>query len=163
MKTALKVFVVGCALVAIQALAQSTSTQDFVTKVAISDMFEVQSGKLASTKGNANVKAFGQRMVKDHTKTTNELKGLVAKAKAKLPTEMDADHKKKLDQLQKLDGDQFNSTYASMQVQAHEEAVKLFDLYSRSGDDAQLKAWASKTLPALKEHLAHAQKLNKSK
>jgi putative membrane protein len=129
----------ACALVGV-AHGQSTSTQISSLKVAISDMFEVQSGKLASKKGNANVKTFGQMMVKDHTKTTSELKGLAAKAKAKLPTEMDAEHRKKLDQLQKLDGDEFNSTYASMQVQAHEEAVKLFDLYSRSGHDAVLKA-----------------------
>jgi putative membrane protein len=98
-------------------------------------------------------------MIKDHTKTTEELKGMVDKAKAKLPTAMDADHQQKLAKLEKANGNDFNIIYASLQIQAHEEAVKLFEAYSNSGDDAQLKAWAGKTLPALKEHLEHAKKL----
>ncbi len=145
-------------LFAIQAFAQ-TSTQNFVTEVAISDMFEIQSSKLAAQKGNENVRAFAQQMVTDHTKTSNELKGMVGKAKAKLPSALDAEHQKKLDQLQSLAGDQFSQTYASMQVQAHEVAVKLFEAFSNSGDNAELKAWAAKTLPALKEHLQHAKAL----
>ena len=158
MRLSLTTFAVACGLFAIQAFAQ-TSTQEFVTKVAVSDMFEIQSSKLATQKGNANVKSFAERMIKDHTKTSAELKEMVGKAKAKLPTDLDADHQQKLAQLQKLSGDEFNSAYASVQLQAHEEAVKLFESYSSSGDNAELKAWAAKTLPALKEHLQHAKKL----
>jgi len=158
MRVSLTTIAVVCCLFAIQAFAQ-TSTQEFVTKVAISDMFEIQSSKIATRKGNANIKSFAERMVKDHTKTSQELKGMVGKAKAKLPSALDSDHQKKLAQLQKLSGNEFNTTYASMQIQAHEEAVKLFEAYSNNGDNAELKAWAAKTLPALKEHLQHAQKL----
>jgi putative membrane protein len=158
MRTLLTAIAVTCGIFAVQAFAQ-TSTQEFVTKVAVSDMFEIQSSKVASQKGNANTKAFAERMIKDHTKTSEELKGMVGKAKAKLPTALDAEHQKKLDQLQKLTGEPFNAAYASQQVQAHEEAVKLFEAYSASGDVAELKAWAAKTLPALKEHLQHAKTL----
>jgi putative membrane protein len=158
MKTFVTAIAVAFGLLGLQAFAQN-STQDFVTKVAISDMFEVQSSKLAAQKGNAEVKSFAKRMIKDHTKTTQELKGIVGKAKAKLPKTMDADHQQKLAKLQKAGGNDFNSIYASMQVQAHEDAVKLFEGYSNAGDDAQLKAWAGKTLPNLKEHLEHAKKL----
>ena len=158
MRTVVTALAMALGLLAIQAVAQ-TSTQDFVTKVAVSDMFEIQSSKLAAQKGNENIRAFAQQMITDHTKTSNELKGLVGKAKAKLPSGLDAEHQKKLDQLQKLGGDQFDTAYASMQVQAHEEAVKLFEAYSSNGDDAQLKSWAGKTLPTLKEHLQRAKGL----
>jgi putative membrane protein len=47
-----------------------------------------------------------------------------------------------------------------MQLQAHQEAVDLFTRYSASGDNGDLKAWAAKTLPKLREHLAMAQKLD---
>lgn len=157
MKTFLTTIAVAFGLLGLQAFGQS-STQEFVTKVAISDMFEMQSSKVAAQKGNAESKSFAQRMIKDHTKTSRELKGMIGK-KAKLPTALDAEHQQKLARLQKVAGDEFNSTYATMQVQAHEEAVKLFEGYSSSGDDAQLKEWATKTLPALKEHLEHAKKL----
>jgi putative membrane protein len=149
---------VACGVFAVQAFAQ-TSTQEFATKVAISDMFEIQSSKIATQKGNANIKAFAERMLADHTKTSQELKEVASKAKVKLPTTMDDVHQKKLTQLQKLSGDEFNTAYASIQIQAHEDAVKLFESYSGSGENAELKTWAAKTLPALREHLQHAQKL----
>jgi len=159
MKTFVTVIAVALGLFGLQAVAQN-STQDFVTKVAISDMFEIQSSKLAAQKGNAEVKSFAQRMIKDHTKTTEELKSIVGKSsKAKLPRVMDAEHQKKLAQLEKATGNEFNTVYASLQIQAHEEAVKLFETYSSVGEDAQLKAWAAKTLPSLKEHLEHAKKI----
>ena len=158
MKTLVTAVAVALSLFGLQAFAQN-STQDFVTKVAVGDMFEIESSKLAAQKGNAEIKSFAQRMIKDHTKTTAELKGLVGKAKAKLPAAMDAGHLQKLAQLEKAGGNEFNTVYASLQIQAHEEAVKLFEGYSTSGDDAQLKAWAAKTLPELKQHLEHAKKL----
>ena len=46
-----------------------------------------------------------------------------------------------------------------MQVKGHQDAVGLFEAYSKSGDNSDLKKWAAKTLPHLKQHLAMAQKL----
>jgi putative membrane protein len=54
-------------------LGISPTTADFVKEVAISDMFEIQSNKLAEDKGNASEKAFASQMVTDHTKTSTEL------------------------------------------------------------------------------------------
>ena len=151
---------VASSLLVIQAFAESSSNvQDFATKVAISDMFEVQTGNLAAKRGNAEVKSFGQKMVKDHTKTTNELKKLATKAKVKLPAKMDDEHQKKLADLQKTKGDEFNTTYARMQVEAHQTAVQLFESYSKNGDNAEVKAWAAQTLPDLQKHLEHAKSL----
>jgi putative membrane protein len=146
-------------VIAIQAAAQTPSTQDFVTKVAISDMFEIQSSQLAETKGDTGSKAFAQRMIKDHGKTSAELKAMAGKLKVKLPTALDDKHQKMLAQLGKLDGNKFDGAYDQMQVQAHEEAVKLFSSYAKNGDNAELKAWAAKTLPALQHHLEMAKKL----
>ncbi len=70
-----------------------------------------------------------------------------------------ADHQKKLDELRGLDGKQFDQAYDQAQLQGHEEAVQLFEQYSRSGDNPDLKRWAAKTLPHLKQHLAMARKL----
>jgi putative membrane protein len=46
-----------------------------------------------------------------------------------------------------------------MQLKGHQDAVALFEAYSKSGDNADLKKWAAKTLPHLKQHLSMAQKL----
>jgi putative membrane protein len=136
----------------------SPSTADFVKQVAISDMFEIQSNKLAQKKGTAEGEAFAAQMVTDHTKTGTELKALVAsgKAAAEVPTALDGSHQNKLDS-----GSDFVSSYRSMQVDAHKEAVDLFERYARGGDNVRLKSWAFKTLPALKRHLQMAQGLER--
>ena len=169
----------GCLLVASPVLAQSVgektgvntalgvspSTPDFVKQVAISDMFEIESNKLGEQKGNAAEKGFASQMVKDHTKTSNELKELVAsgKVKVELPTALDSAHQSKLDKLKSKTGKDFSSDFSSMQKEAHEDAVSLFERYSKGGDNADLKTWAGMTLPALKHHLEMAKALNKSK
>src|SRR5215208_7093387 len=119
------VIMLGCMLLAGPAFAQSAgektgvnsmlgispSTADFVKEVAISDMFEIEAGKVAQAKGNAAEKAFASQMVSDHTKTSSELKGLISsgKVKAELPTALDSSHQSKLDKLKGEGGQDFSS------------------------------------------------------
>lgn len=142
----------------------SPSTQDFVTEAAISDMFEIESSKLAQQKATDEAtKQFAEKMIADHTKTSTDLKGMVSggQVKATLPSAMDSSHKKKLDKLNGLSGDKFTKQYHSMQVSAHKSAVGLFGRYSKGGKNAELKSWAANTLPTLKDHLKMAKDLNK--
>src|SRR3954454_6601252 len=154
--------VTAAMLVSASAFAQSVSTEEFVKKAAISDMFEVQSSKLAlQKKADADTRPFAQKMTRDHTKTTNELKNFVrrGKVKAELPTALDGEHQGKLDQLKGLSGQDFDRAYDQAQLEGHQKAVALFEQYAQGGDNPQLKSWASKTLPHLKQHLTMAQKL----
>ena len=172
------VIAVSCVLLAGPALAQSVgektgvnsalgvtpSTDDFVKEVATSDMFEIESNKLGEQKGTAQEKTFARQMVTDHTKTTSELKSMVegGKVKATLPTALDSSHQSKLDKLKNASGKDFSSDYNSYQVSAHEDAVSLFERYAKGGDNAELKDWAGKTLPALKHHLDMAKNLGRA-
>ena len=161
MKRAFAAF--GIAIVAASASAQSApSTADFVKTVAISDMFEIESSKLALEKKVAADQAFAQRMVHDHTQTTEQLKHLVngGKVKVQLPAELDDDHKQMLEKLRGESGADFSKDYNQMQLTGHKEAVALFEAYAKSGDNEALKSWAAKTLPHLQEHLAMAEKLS---
>jgi putative membrane protein len=171
------IIALGCVLLAGPALAQSVgektgvnstlgiapTTADFVKEAAISDMFEIDSSKLAQDKGNAEEKSFGSQMITDHTKTTAELKGLVSsgKVKADVPSALDSSHQSKLDKLRGESGKDFSSDYDSDQLSGHEDAVSLFERYAKGGDNADLKDWAGKTLPILRHHLEMAQNLSK--
>jgi len=163
---ALAALVVGWCLissVAASAQARAPSTEEFVKKVAISDMMEIQSSQLAlSRQPDADTKPFAEQMVKDHEKTSGELKNLInsGKVKGPLPTSLDAEHQKKLDELKSKSGKEFDRAYDQLQLQAHEEAVALFEQYSQGGENQDLKTWAIATLPHLKEHLAMAKKLS---
>jgi putative membrane protein len=143
-------------------VAQSApTTEDFVKAVAISDMFEIQSSKLALEKKARPDEKFAERMVQDHTKTTEQLKELVksGKVKAELPTALDGKHQQMLDQLRSESGATFEKDYDQMQRDGHKQAVALFESYAKGGDNAELKRWAANTLPHLQEHLALAEKL----
>lgn len=146
-------------------LGVAPKTQDFVTEAAQSDMLEIETSKLALSKGDASIKAFATQMVGDHTKTAAELKAAVTdnKISVTLPAALDKAHQEKLNKLKKLDGADFVKEYKSMQVAAHKNAVSLFERYSKGGENSLLKAWAAKTLPALQHHLMMAQDLEKLK
>lgn len=145
------------------ALGVAPKTEDFVMQVSASDLFEIESSKLALTKGDEATKAFAQQMVTEHEKTSSELKALLSggNVKGTPATALTDDHKEEIDDLAKLDGAEFNEEYIDDQVDAHEDAVDLFKRYAEGGDNAELKAWAAKTLPALQHHLEMAQGLDK--
>lgn len=144
-------------------LGIAPKTEDFVKEAAISDMMEIESSKIAQSKGNAGEKKFADQMIADHTKTSSDLKALVSsgKVKAELPAALDDASKKKLDKLRDAKPDDFASEFNSMQVSAHKDAVSLFERYAKGGDNDALKDWARKTLPALRHHLEMAQNLDK--
>ncbi|PWL16608.1 DUF305 domain-containing protein [Falsochrobactrum shanghaiense] len=143
-------------------IGTAPTTQDFVTLSGSSDMFEIESSKLALDKGDPATKSFAQQMVTDHEKTSAELKDLIAtKVKSvKAPAAPTEDHQKMLDDLKKLQGDEFTTQYRSDQESVHENAVDLFKRYGENGDDADLKAWANATRPTLEHHLKMAKELN---
>jgi putative membrane protein len=144
-------------------LGMAPKTQDFVTEAATSDMFEIASSKLALDRSDAATKTFAQQMIADHEKTTGELKGLVTsgKVQAAIPTAMTSSQQDMLTKLQGLQGADFTKQYHSDQESAHKDAVDLFKRYGDGGDNAELKAWASSTGPALEHHLQMATDLNK--
>lgn len=139
----------------------SAADEKFVTNAAVGGMFEVQSSELAEEKAqSAEVKDFAEQMVQDHGKANDELKSAARKLGAEIPTKLDAKHAQMIDKLEGLSGAQFDSAYIQAQRDAHRDAVKLFTNYSQSDGNAQLTAWAKKTLPTLKEHQQHLQQIS---
>jgi putative membrane protein len=146
------------------ALGIAPKTADFIKEAATSDMLEIEASKIAQQKGDADEKTFAGQMIADHTKTSSELKGLVSDdMAAAIPTALDDSSQKKLDKLRDTKAEDFASEYDPMQVSAHKDAVSLFERYAKGGNDAKLKDWAGKTLPALEHHLKMAQEMNKNR
>ncbi|TLV00309.1 DUF4142 domain-containing protein [Dyadobacter luticola] len=149
------------------------SDRMFVMNAADGGMFEVKAGEMAVAKGDSSktgmvmagdsmsVKSFGQMMITDHTKANNELKTLADKKDVTIPTTLSATKQKMLDSLSAASGTAFNMMYTKMMVSSHQETVSLFEKESSSGQDADLKSWATATLPTLKHHLEMAQMMHK--
>ncbi|HJQ26055.1 MAG TPA: DUF4142 domain-containing protein [Blastocatellia bacterium] len=136
----------------------STADRDFMTKAAVGGMEEVELGRLATQKAaSPDVKAFGQRMVTDHSRAGDELKSLAAQKNVTLPTALDQQHQADVDKLSKLSGAAFDREYMSMMVKDHVEDVAEFEREAASGTDTDVKGWAGRTVPTLRQHLQMAQ------
>lgn len=127
--------------------------EEFMKTAAQGGMSEVKLGELAASKAqNADVKAFAKKMVEDHSKANSELKALAEKKKFTLPTSISEDQQEAYDELAKLSGAEFDKKYVEMMVEDHEEDVEAFQEQADDGEDADIKAFAAKTLPTLKSH-----------
>lgn len=184
MKNALAVLMLSGALVAgtggplvakeILGMGTPDATQ-FRAKATQSDAFEVLSSKIALTHAtNADIKAFAQMMIDDHTKSTDALIALGGISKAGLEAKMQpgsdgkfvandllGDKANELNSLNSKSNDDFNKTYIADQVQGHEDMVAMLTDYIKDGDNAKLKDFARSILPKVKMHLQHAQRLQK--
>jgi putative membrane protein len=119
----------------------------FIQKAASGGQQEVENGKMAEKQGkSADVKRIGARMVADHTKANKELTELANRKGVKFDT--------RGVRAQNIGAADFDRTYLKLLEVDHKSDIAEFQKEATSGDDHDLKAWASKTLRMLKEHLA---------
>ncbi|RZJ13619.1 MAG: DUF4142 domain-containing protein [Rubrivivax sp.] len=142
--------------------AHAKSDEAFMKDAAHAGAAEIQASQVAISKAkSADVKAFANSMIADHTKVADELKSLAAKKNVKLPDEPSIGQKAELKLIDAGDNDKFDERYAKhFGVKAHEDTIKLFEEASREAKDPEVKAWATKTLPGLKHHLEMARALS---
>ena len=146
------------------ATAAAMPAQKFVDTIAGSDMFEIQSGKLAETMGStAAVKDFGKKLVTDHTKSSSELKAAAAKTTpvVALPMILPADLKAKITALKATKGADFDKLFAEQQTEGHQTALDALKAYAAGGDQESLKGFASKAVPVVQGHLTDVQGMAK--
>jgi putative membrane protein len=136
---------------------------DFAVKAANAGLMEVQLGEYASKNAtDKSVKQFGSMMVKDHSKANDELKALATSKNISIPAAVGEDKTDDMNDLMKKTGKDFDKAYMNQMVKDHKDAIDLFQKASDDSKDADMKAFASKTLPALKKHLDEAEAIVKS-
>jgi putative membrane protein len=141
----------------------SKGDQQILIDMAQANMAEVESAKMAQGKTqNADVKTFAQQMIDDHTKAGADFKAALAEAKVTPPKPgLDLTHTAKYEKLNLFTTDQgFDASYVATQLDAHKDAVALFEDYVQNGSPGPVKDFAEKTLPTLKHHLEMATALN---
>jgi putative membrane protein len=139
----------------------SEEDSKFAVMAASGGMMEVQLGELAQQKASSQrVKDFGAMMVRDHTKANDELKNLAGMKNITVPPAPGEDHMDQITNLSKKSGREFDREYMKMMVDDHQEDIDEFEKCSNNSKDADLKAFAAKTLPVLRTHLDSAKAIN---
>ncbi|MEQ8411237.1 MAG: DUF4142 domain-containing protein [Erythrobacter sp.] len=148
-----------------QADAATTSKADqFAQSAAISDMYEIESSRIALDRTqNPSVREAAQKMIDDHTDSSAKLETAVRQSpKVKpsaVPNEPDKRRETMLDHLREAPADEFDRTYLKQQVMAHEEATRLMHNFRDEGDCQVLRSFATEVSPIIEGHLDHMKRL----
>ena len=142
----------------------ATTAGGFVTRAALSDLYEVQSSRLALERSQTPaVRAFAQRMIDEHTRMSNELGAAIAQAglNANPPTVLDAERTELLRELREASPGDFDDRYIDQQTESHENTLNLFRDFSGNGDNDLLKQLATRGAPMIENHLQTVRALDK--
>jgi len=142
-------------------MRMSSADRKFMMMAAMGGMAEIEMARLALQKsGSDSVKQYAQKMIDDHTAAGEQLRQLASMKGVTLPMQLDAKHMSMMAKMQRLSGMEFDMMYVKEAgVKAHESMEKLYMKESMSGKDMDAKAFAAKTLPAVRMHLQMAREM----
>jgi len=140
--------------------AADSGEQIFINQTATEGMAEVEMGKVASDHAlSSEVRQFAAQMISDHTKANEELERIASEKLLRVPKDLDAEHKAKIDILRKKTGAEFDKSYMQAQVSDHDKMQQLLAAEATNGKNADLKKFAVKILPTVREHYQMAKEL----
>lgn len=132
----------------------------FVEQLAMGNRAEIEAGKLAMGKAhNGAVEKFARRMADDHTQANDRLAELAKRRNIALPDTPDAEQQTMQQRLRKVSGTEFDTAYIEGQIKAHQKTATLLEWEIDSGENSQIKRFASQTLPVVFQHLQMAQNI----
>lgn len=128
--------------------------QQFVKSAGTIDVAEIKLGKLAEQRASTEqVKKYAERLILDHTNMNKSLKKIATQENVTLPDQLDKKHQEMEEHLTTLKGPEFDKSFVKHMISGHEAAIKKFESEAKNGQDPEVKAWAEKWLPTLREHL----------
>jgi len=142
-----------------------TAAPQFAALAAGSDLFEIASGRLAQEKGSSTgVRNFGEQLVEEHTKSSNEMKAALANVRPPipLPSAPPAELQAKLQALQGLSGEAFDRQFIVDQIASHQQTLAAVNGYIASGDNPALRDWARKTTGVIQKHLQQLNRMSQA-
>lgn len=147
------------------ALPVAGAERAFVAEAAQSGMAEVEASRVVAERAaDAAVKSYAQQLEREHTSANGELQRIAGDKGITLPTAVDTAAKEQLDRLRGQSAPQLERSFVQdFGVDAHARAIQLFERQAREGQDPDLRSFAERTLPRLREHLAMAQQLQARK
>ena len=135
-------------------LGATEATKAVINGVALTDLYQIQAGKIAEAKAQSPaVKDFAKMMVADHATMTNQMKHVFAALGAKVPTELGPRGTRMIDALNAASPADFDKVYLNQQEAAQAAELATLRVYADSGESTDIKPAAEKRIPAVKAHL----------
>jgi putative membrane protein len=130
----------------------------FVAAAASSDMFEIESSRLALQRSRVAMnRMHAEMMIRDHTNMSAQLRAAAATAGLGVPAQMLPMHAAMLNELTR--SSDFDATYRRQQILSHQQSLALMDNYARRGDVPALRGVAAAAVPVVRAHLDHIRRM----
>ncbi len=140
----------------------STNDKKFIEEALQGGTAEVQLAEIAKMNSESDeVKKLAKHIQESHSKANEELKTLASEKNVTVQTEMTAKHKMLAERLRNLSGAEFDRAYAKAMIDDHKKDIAMFEKAKKSAKDPELKAFAEKTLPTLREQLEMSESTHK--
>jgi putative membrane protein len=133
----------------------------FARQACQADVAQAEIGKLAAanTKNEA-VRSLAKQLVKDHTRAEKELAGIFTRKGITGEPQLAENLQTSINHLAELKGAAFDEAFKQQVIEDHEKAIPFFEKQAEQGTDSDLKDFAQKLLPRLRQHLETAQRLS---
>jgi predicted outer membrane protein len=133
----------------------------FIAEAYQDGLAEIQLSQLALQKAsNADVKAFAQRMIDDHTQADSKLATLAQQAGVTLPDAPTTEQQAIANELSSFSGTDFDKAYMDVNVVEHLKDISLFLHQAKGSTNDAVKSFAQQTLPTLLSHLKSAKSID---
>ncbi|MGI8891075.1 MAG: DUF4142 domain-containing protein [Chthoniobacterales bacterium] len=145
-------------------MAATAKEKAFIKKAADGGMTEVEMGKVAAEKGASDeVKDFGNKMVKDHSKMNDDLKEVAAKLNVEVPSKISAKHHAAMEKMSAMSGANFDKAYVKDMVKDHEADIAEFEKAQKEVKNEDLKKFIDNSIETMKGHLETIKKFDQAK
>ena len=143
----------------VAAASLSKADSNFMVMAAKIDMTEAHEGQMAESHATrADVKDFAKKLVQDHTEAYDQITELAAKTGVTIPRGIDTAKDKTIAQLVRLNDSRFDKQFIRDEIADHRSAITAFKREAEHGEDADVRAYATKMIPVLESHLHQAEK-----
>jgi putative membrane protein len=143
----------------------TTSKESFADIAGMADIYEIQASQMALRRSQrTDVKDFAQQMIKDHTRTSDDLKSMLGSLNEPIepPTKLNALFQTLMDDLSGASEEHFDKRYLAQQESVHSAAVTLTKTYRDHGDNSALRELAKLAVPLYENHLRMVKNLAKA-
>jgi putative membrane protein len=144
------------------AMTEPLTDRAFIENAMQNSLLETTASQLVQRNTrDPQVREYAGQIIADHTRAVAELKKIALEQNVKLPTSLDASHKRELERLKGLKGDEMDAAYSGVMTASHDKAVELFQQASQNKHlSPSAQSFAQRTLPTLQAHHRMASKLH---
>ena len=143
------------------AAAKQSPGEIFARKSQMTNLFEIEAAQLALERTqDGNVRQFAEQMIKDHHAAAEKLQVAAGRSRITLSgLKLDNEYRQKIEKLRNAGAGEFDRTYMKMQIEGHQQALKLHQDYAKAGELPALRETAADLARAIERHLTRAKEV----